>query len=32
LERYFLSGAEVIEKDLVYFDIQKTVSKLLKYL
>ena len=32
LERYFLSGVEVIDKDLVYFDIQKTVSKLLKYL
>ena len=32
LERYFLSGVEVIGKDLVYFDIQKTVSKLLKYL
>lgn len=32
LERYFLSWVEVINKEIAYYDIQKTVSKLLKTL
>ncbi|PZM85039.1 phenylalanine--tRNA ligase subunit beta [Candidatus Gracilibacteria bacterium] len=32
LERYFLSGVEVIDKQIAYYDIQDTVSKLLKNL
>ena len=32
LERYFLSGVEVISQKIAYYEIQKTVSKLLKTL
>lgn len=32
LERYFLSWVEIIDKEIAYYEIQKTVSKLLKNL